>query len=141
VTPIRTMILGTALLAAACGTDPTEGCTEITEVRVGGGLTPTFDWSPRCGVHQVVVYEAVSGTGPPGPGGGIIVGNLMWEVQAAGAEHNTIRPSVIYGELPSGAVLTGGPQPLVAGTGYVVIVSAREPDQFEQPFGMLIFTP
>lgn len=137
----RIAVLG-GLFLSACGTDPEVTCTSIEAVQVTAGLTPTITWSPSCGVNRVVVHVALPATKPPAnPGDGVIVGSLMWEVHASAADANTLSPPVRYGQIPPGAVLAGGPEALVSSTEYVIIVSTRDPEQFESPFGYLEFTP
>ena len=139
--PVRSTLLVTSLLLVACATDPSEGCTATTEARVGSGLTPTIDWSPRCGVNGVHVFVAVPETAPPAPEGGVIVGPPMWGIQARDAEHNPILPSLRYGVMPRNAVTTDELQPLVHGTEYVLLLRAVEAGGSGRAVGFLKFTP
>ncbi|HUF13085.1 MAG TPA: hypothetical protein VMN78_08300 [Longimicrobiales bacterium] len=103
-----------APLVVACGEDPA-GATgdpvdcgpEVTEVDVDVSITTNsvfFDWSPRCRVAMLIVEE--------GAGDVWAIGN---------EDSNSIEPPVTYGVAPAG-VEEYGPEPLVAGRAYEVIL-------------------
>ena len=125
--------LGAVVLLAACGTDPNVfhvGCDHISGIDVGGGLTPSIDWSPDCRVASLAVYEAVP-VPPPQPGedpvptlpGGIpgySRGNQLWWITSPEVAGNLIEGSVRYGQVPGNADEQQPPAPLVAGHSYIV---------------------
>jgi hypothetical protein len=139
---LRATMLTASLLVTACGTDPDVACTAIEQVEVTDGLTPTISWSPNCAVNRVAVYVALPATEPPtDPGNGVIVGSLMWEVEASVADANTLRPPLRYGKVPPEAIGSDGAETLVSGTEYVILVSVKDPEEFDSPFGYLEFVP
>jgi hypothetical protein len=87
----------------------TEGCNTPIAINVSAGLNPRIDWTPQCGITHLVV-TAVGSEGLPGV--------LAWSFSAP--ERAPVRPSIPYGELPSGAILEGPTRPLVSGTTYRV---------------------
>jgi hypothetical protein len=139
---LRATMLTANLLVAACGTDPDVACTAIEQVAVTEGLTPIISWSPNCAVNGITVHVALPATKPPtDPGNGVIVGTLMWEVQASVADANTLRPPLRYGQVPPGAIGSARVEPLISGTEYVILVSVKDPEEFDSPFGYLEFVP
>ena len=134
--------LGACVVLAACGTDPNVfhvGCDHISNVDVGGGLTPSIGWSPACRVASLAVYEAVP-IPPPQPGEdpvpplpgdqtpGYNSGNQMWRIMSPEVPGNLIEPSVRYGDVPGGADEQQSPVPLVAGKRYIVELVTRPID-------------
>ena len=116
------LIVATSLLAACGDEDPTEpeatACTPATgtvTATVGSGTSPQFDWDPACAVALVLVE---------GSGGDTwIIGtdDATWSTPE---QANLIEPPVTYGaaSLPVGVQTEYGPDPLVAGTTYDLIL-------------------
>jgi hypothetical protein len=108
-----------ALLLDGCG-EPNgfeAGCQSQVSFVVSAGLTPQIGWSPDCkiGVLAISVYPGMSGT----PGQRV---SALWMIRTRDrfGPANLLRPTVRYGEPPSGATALQDPEPLVAGTQYVV---------------------
>ena len=114
---------------AACGDDSTEpevaACTAETgsvtaSVDVTG--TPVFAWDPDCAVSSLLVEHSVSGAG----------GDVWFIDSSVGGPPsgpapdpaNVISPPITYGttSLPAGVQTAYGPDPLVRGTSYLLIL-------------------
>ena len=115
---MRLLIPG--LLLVGCG-DPNgfeAGCQSQVTFSVAAGLTPEIGWGPDChlGILAVSVYPGLSLS--PGQH----VAGAAWMIQTADqlGPDNLLQPTIQYGKLPSGATALQGPQPLIAGTQYVV---------------------
>jgi hypothetical protein len=104
------------VLAAAlsCGgsTEPLAACVAPVSISVGTGTSPTFSWSPACGIDRLVVSEP----GPPSQGFGFIP---RWAIREDG---RLIEPLVRYAEAPAGTTVEISPEPLVAGRAYRIEV-------------------
>jgi hypothetical protein len=79
------------------------------ETRGLGPSFPVFNWSPTCGVTDVIV------TTVPGPGAAAVI---IWQVRAP--ESAMIAPVVTFGATPRNANIIVAPHALVAGTTYRV---------------------
>jgi hypothetical protein len=108
-----------AVLLAGCG-EPNgfeRGCQSQVSFSISSGLTPQFGWSPDCklGIVAVSAYPGLS----LGPGQRI---SAMWMIRTADqfGPDNLLQPALQYGTLPNRATVVQEPQPLVAGTHYVV---------------------
>jgi hypothetical protein len=102
---------------AACSEDSPTGppapCVGEVEISVGSEATPSFGWSPSCGVGLLrVTYY-----GPDR------LPNAMWTIAAA---DGSIAPGVRFGRVPAGAVETMPVQELTEGREYVVAVYAAD---------------
>jgi hypothetical protein len=118
---LRSSLASILLVATVgCGGDSTEpevtACSAETgsvtaTVNVTG--VPVFAWNPDCAVTGLLVEHAVGGAGGD-----------VWFIQASPTEANLISPPVTYGttSLPAGVVTSYGPDPLVAGTSYDLIL-------------------
>jgi hypothetical protein len=100
---------------AACSDSPQEvpleDCRDNqVSVTVSGGVTPTFSWTPRCGMASLDVFPS---------SGGASLWVLFTGEQAA---TNPFRSGIVYGQTPQGALEVTGPVPLSAGTEYTVLV-------------------
>ncbi len=90
--------------------DPCPG--DSVTMEVAAGPTPSFAWSPACGVAFIEVYPEAGGS-------------ALWTVYAdsgTGAD-NPIPSGVRYGVTPSRARTVAGPQVLQSGTAYAVRIS------------------
>ena len=74
---------------------------------------PVFAWDPACAVSGLLVEHAGSGAGGD-----------VWFIASSPTETNLISPPVTYGttSLPAGVATSYGPDPLVAGTSYLLIL-------------------
>ena len=103
------VLVGSFALLAGCGdggTGPgvTGPCTGNVTVSVSSGITPTFDWTPRCTVLALLVEQEASD---------------MWFIEGTG---DGIAPGVRYGTVPPNAIADDPALPLVRGTTYEVIL-------------------
>ena len=85
--------------------------TASVEGKVTVGASVVFDWSPRCPVALVLIEEGA---------------HDKWLVSTGSA--NAITPPVTYGQVPAGATDSYGPEPLVAGQTYELILWRMMPD-------------
>ena len=114
-TPALALCLAAAAAAAACSgstqESPLEECpdNQVT-LSVSAGTTPTFSWSPSCGISSLDVFPSA---------GGAAVWVFYGGQQAA---TNPFRSGIRYGQAPSGALVVTGPVPLTSGTEYRVTV-------------------
>src|SRR5688572_26515771 len=110
----------TAALVAGCDSNSTApdepACLPGTDSIVGTvtvGASVVFDWSPRCAVSLLLVERGA---------------HDMWSIvpPATGINspetRNLIMPPVTYGQVPAGIISTHGPEPLVAGVSYELIL-------------------
>lgn len=98
-------------------------CTGDVTISVSSGTTPTFTWSPACGVLAVLVEEDASD---------------IWIISATG--NGTIGSGVKYGTVPSGAEEGTAPVALLAGHTYEVILFRGTEDDAVIA-GIQAFTP
>ncbi len=116
----RTLQLGWLVAVVACGGDgmdpevtacSAETGTVTATVDVTGA--PVFAWDPDCAVAGVLVEHAVGGAGGD-----------VWFIEASPTQANLISPPVTYGttSLPAGVETSYGPDPLVSGTSYDLIL-------------------
>lgn len=113
---VAALALGVAACADTVGPEDAAECmddTGIVTVSVGPGLTPTFDWSPRCPVALVLIEEEASDMWAAG------TDEAQWYDPVAA---NAIGPPVTYGVAPSGATYVQDPRPLVSEHTYDVIL-------------------
>ncbi len=112
------VLAGAAILS--CSDDPTgpetADCaaeTSSVEATVSVGSSVTFDWSPRCAVAFVLVEED---------------GGDVWWISTSEDDWdspnlaNRITPPVTYGQVPAGILDSYGPDPLVPGTTYELVL-------------------
>jgi hypothetical protein len=122
--PSRLLLLMGGLTAAglACSGSPHQPAFEVcpgdmVTVSVGPGTTPSFTWTPACGVGFLEVFPA-----PSDP--------AAWTVYAApGSGENPIPSGVQYGVTPLEGQTVAGPEALAAGTSYRVRVARLICDQ------------
>ncbi len=103
-------------------------CPAQVTLDLSAGKTPTFSWTPACGL-AVLAVEAVNG------------GADQWSIVTPGM--NAIEPGVRYGEVPDGATEATVSVPLASGTSYRVTVSrfTNPADEVGQVIGTEAFTP
>ena len=95
---------------ASCGddADPIAAsltpCTGDVSVSVTAGVTPVFTWSPACLIDEFLVEPTARGIGD------------RWSF------HGSAGPSITYGVTPAGATTFGGPEPLLQGSEYRVVM-------------------
>jgi hypothetical protein len=100
---------------AGCSDSPQEAPLEECPdneviVTVSGGVTPTFSWTPRCGMASLDVF--------PSNGGASVW--VLFSGEQAGT--NPFRSGIVYGQAPPSALEVTGPMPLSAGTEYTVLI-------------------
>ncbi len=104
-----------ASLACSDSAEPGfEDCSESSvTIEVSAGLTPTFSWSPACGVAFLYVTQGE--------------GNILWMLRAATGTSipNPIASGLRYGRTPRHGHVWEGPEPLQAGRVYEVYVGRR----------------
>ena len=114
--------LASTLLVAmiACGGDSqgpeVTACTAQTgsvTASVDVTAAPVFAWGPDCAVAGLLVEHAVGGAGGD-----------VWFIESSPTLANLISPPITYGttSLPAGVQTTYGPDPLVRGTSYLLIL-------------------
>ena len=124
-------ILGVILLAAAsasCSSDGTApsgaSCTDATtsvDATIAVGASVTFDWTPACPVALVLVETESSGH------------DVWWiatfdaDSDITPATENRIVPRITFGQVPSTAAHFSGPEPMVAGTTYTLVLWRNVP--------------
>jgi len=105
----RTVLAGALALSLAGCSDAAgpnrDPCTGDVTITVSSGPTPTFTWTPACGVIGLLVEEEASD---------------MWFISATGS--GTIGSGVKYGTVPPGATEETPPLTLLAGRTYEVIL-------------------
>lgn len=120
----RATSVGLALITSmvACGDDstglPGAQCTEATgtvAASVTGGTSAVFSWEPACSAALLLVEASGGDTWLIG------TDDSTW---TSPAQANRIDPPVTYGQtsLPAGVETDYGPEPLVAGTPYDLIL-------------------
>ena len=127
-----TCVMSCAL--ASCSADrsvsanisPCDGPLTIT---VTSGRTPTFDWTPHCGVNRLIVL-------PANPPVGLITQG--WTVSSA---VGLFKAPITYGVLPNGADRGDAATPLVPGTTYQVIIYRAAYEAIAASSGSATFTP
>lgn len=110
-TPLKTCHLSLALLVAmaSCGGGddlaPPPPCNSPINVSISSGTTPTFSWTPECGISGVSVVPLPNS-----------VPEVMWAIHA---DASTLGSPIVYG--------TGGstPKALVQGQLYEVTFSVH----------------
>ena len=110
--------LASALLVAAvaCGDDSMEPemCTaetgSVTASVDVSGTAPVFSWDPDCAVAWLLVEEGSSD---------------VWFIESSPTQANLISPPITFGatSLPAGVQTSYGPDPLVRGTSYELILA------------------
>ena len=108
--------LASALLVAAvaCGDDSMEPemCTaetgSVTASVDVSGTAPVFSWDPDCAVAWLLVEGSSD----------------VWFIESSPTQANLISPPITYGatSLPVGVQTSYGPDPLVRGTSYELIL-------------------
>jgi hypothetical protein len=111
----RTLSIAMMTVLAGCSDSPQEAPLEECPdnevvVTVSGGVTPTFSWTPRCGMASLYVFPSA---------GGASLWVLFSSEQAA---TNPFRSGIVYGQAPPSALEVTGPVPLSAGTEYTVLI-------------------
>ncbi len=103
-------------------------CPAQVTVGVSAGKTPTFSWTPACGLALLTVQTTSGATD-------------LWGIVTPGM--NAIEPGVRYGEVPDGATESMVSVPLASGTSYRVTVSrfTSPADEVGQVIGTETFTP
>jgi hypothetical protein len=96
-------------LSGCQGTTAPAACDGTLDVLVTPGVTPTFSWSPSCGISALVVTDE-SSVGAP----------AVWAFTVS--EFAPLGPGVRYGRLPHGATELNAAQSLRAGASYHVYV-------------------
>ena len=130
-------VTATCLIACAlvsCSADRSLGpritpCDGPLTITVTGGTTPTFDWTPSCGVNRLMVL-------PSNPPPGLITQG--WTVSSA---MGLFKAPISYGVLPNGADPGDAASPLVAGTTYQVIIYRAAYEAIIASGGSATFTP
>jgi len=103
------------ILAAGCGSDsiavPEQpaACDGPLAVTVSGGTTPTFSWSPACGVSDLVVVKSTAAGD-----------SLVWGISAPEAVR--FGGPITYGNPPSFVTQSPHAAPLVPNASYHVDV-------------------
>ena len=121
----RRLAFGIAMIAACSGTEPADPCDELVNVSVETQEKTSFAWVPACKINRLVVTTAD-------------FGQEMWAIQS-NFPNDLIGP-VIHGELPAGIQQEGQPQPLEAGTSYVVVLSVVDAEGAATTVGTRTFT-
>lgn len=122
--------LSIGLLACGDATGPEDELTPCTDdtgsvaVSVTSGLTPTFDWSPACGVAMILVEE---------DGGDVWGASTDQETWGNPASANMIHPPVTYGAALSGATTFEDAAPLLSGHTYEVVLWRAIPSSSTAP--------
>ena len=103
--------LCTCVALAACSEDPVASnrpdCPDAgVALSVGAGAAPTFSWTPQCQVSALRIQTAAGDT-------------VFWLV---GRDDERLDSPIQYGLVPSGAVETVPPRPLIAGRSYNAIL-------------------
>lgn len=113
-------IAAAAAVVSACSDDSTgpqaDPCTAETsavEATVAIGTDVVFDWAPECHVALLLVE------GDEGDTWLISTSEDDWDSPELA---NRIAPPVTYGRVPSGIPETWGPEPLIAGGSYDLIL-------------------
>jgi hypothetical protein len=124
----RLIYVGLLGVALGCGstTEPFSACSGPVSITVSGGTTPTFEWTPQCGAHELAVVQPR----PPSQGFGE---DPRWLIRA---ERRFIQSPVRYGQTPDGAAVGFDPQQLEAGRTYRVSVGTGVTS-----WGSTMFTP
>jgi len=130
-------VIVTCLIGAAVGscsadrslTASVTPCDGPLTVTVSSGTTPTFDWTPNCGVNRLLVLPA---NPPPG---------LITEGWAVNSASGLFKPPITYGALPNGADPGSAATALVAGTTYQVTVYRAAYEAIIASGGSATFTP
>lgn len=119
---VRLLLLVPAF--AGCGSVPTEvlsnpnRCRQDVQASVSPGLTPTFSWTPACGVGALsVVRQWVDSTGSS-------YGQLVWAIETSN-EEDPLGPSVPYGVTPQGFPSGSPAKPLVTGQWYTLTLEVH----------------
>lgn len=100
-------------------------CATDVELTISGGTTtPTFTWTPGCGVGALLVRDAAQVD--------------QWYLTAT--TEAGIASGVRYGTVPPGAREDSAAVPLVAGRGYILYV-AKGPDDDLQLAALKSFIP
>jgi hypothetical protein len=109
------VLAGLAFMSLTCSdsSGPVfEDCPERVEVQASPGVTPTFSWSPACGMAFLHVSMGE---------------DLLWIVRAATDTTipNPFASGMQYGKTPRHGHVWVGPEPLEAGKVYEVRVGRR----------------
>jgi hypothetical protein len=116
--PVFPLAVAVCIYSAACGTtDPLSVCPDSVTVAVSSGLSPAFDWSPRCGIHIIsVMQETVDDSA-----------RVRWAI-------NVTPPALMtapmpFGQVPAGANVETAAKPLESGKDYGVRIYRIDPSR------------
>ena len=102
---------GLGISCASASQPAFETCPgDTVAVQVASGLTPQYNWAPRCGM-QFLEVSPDSGGSP------------LWVVWAALGQTNVLASGMHYGQVSPSSRTVAGPQPLQAGVVYRVRIS------------------
>ena len=103
-----TAAVNSAIVVTACSAE-----TGSVTANVAVTAAPVFAWGPDCSVAGLLVEHAVGGAGGD-----------VWFIQSSPTLANLISPPITYGatSLPAGVETSYGPDPLVRGTSYTLIL-------------------
>jgi hypothetical protein len=108
------LLFAIVALTLACGDDdgvaPPAACTGSVDVTVASGTTPTFSWSPRCGIGHLVVGRVIDEFSH----------DIVWHIAS---DASTIASPVTYGVARRGQTVINAPEPLIAGTEYRILLT------------------
>src|SRR3954465_874142 len=128
---VTALLLG-ALLGCHDATAPA-ACDGKLDVLVTPGVTPTFSWSPTCGISELLVFKE------PAP---FVAGeyeSLLWRFTVS--ELTPIGPGVRYGNAPRGATVSKTSETLRPGSEYRIVVMYTVGGDRVSATGERIFVP
>ena len=117
--PAYALLSIASVSSAACGTtEPLAVCPDSVTVSVSSGLSPVFDWAPRCGIHLMSVMQE-----------GIVADSVRvrWAI--------TVTPPALmtapmqFGQVPAGASVETAAKPLETGKDYGIRIYRLDPQR------------
>lgn len=119
--PLVPMLAGCGSVLTEVPSNPNR-CGHDVQAAVSPGLTPTFSWTPACGVGAIsVVRQWVDSTGSS-------YGELVWAIETSN-EEDPLGPPVTYGMTPRGFRTVSLAKPLVAGQWYELTLEVHWREQ------------